>query len=76
MIQATRFNGTKIFINAELIQFVEQTPDTIITLTNNIKILVKEKPEEIVERIKEYRREVNSGKILPKENEEWTWRQS
>ncbi len=39
MIRVTRFNGTKIYLNAELIQSVEGTPDTVITLTNNKRSL-------------------------------------
>lgn len=77
MILATRFNGTQIYINAELIQFVEPTPDTIITLTTNAKILVKEPPELIIERIINYRRSVNRGELTTeKEKERWTWRPS
>ena len=56
MIYLTRTNGTQFYINPELIQTVEQTPDTIITLINSKKILVKDTPQEIAERFIEYRR--------------------
>lgn len=56
MICLTRTNGTQFYINPELIQTVEQTPDTIITLINSKKILVKDTPQEIAERFIEYRR--------------------
>ena len=56
MISVTRTNGSKIYINAELIQTVESTPDTVITLTSNKKLLVKDTAQEIAERIIEYRR--------------------
>ena len=56
MISLTRTNGTQFYINPELIQTVEQTPDTIITLVNNKKIIVKDTPLEIAERFIEYRR--------------------
>ena len=71
MIQVTRFNGTTIYINAELIQVVESTPDTIITLTSGVKMVVSEKAEEVVKRIIDYRKKtlgqaalniVNAGK--------------
>ncbi len=58
MISVTRFNGSKLYINAELIQTVEGTPDTVITLTNKVVIIVKDKPEEVVDRMIAYQREV------------------
>ena len=45
-----------MYINAELIQTVEATPDTIITLAGNKKLVVKDTPQEIAERFIEYRR--------------------
>jgi len=56
VIFLTRPNGTRFYINPELIQTAEGTPDTVITLTNNKKLLVKETPEEIAERFIEFRR--------------------
>ncbi len=60
MIMLTRFNGAKFYLNAELIQSVEGTPDTVVTLTNGIKVLVKEAPELIAERILAYQRLVHN----------------
>ncbi len=56
MIFITRTNGTRLYINPELIQSVESTPDTIITLIDSKKIIVKDTPQEIAERFIEYRR--------------------
>jgi len=56
VIQLTRTNGVQFYLNPELIQTVEKTPDTIITLINNKKIIVKDTPQEIAERFIEYRR--------------------
>lgn len=56
MIFITRTNGLKIYINPELIQTVEATPDTVVTLTNNKKLIIKDTPQEIAERFIEYRR--------------------
>jgi flagellar protein FlbD len=66
MIRVTRLNGTKLYVNAELIQTVEGTPDTVISLINNVKIVVKESPEAIVAEIIEYQRQVHNpiSKIL------------
>ena len=56
VIFITRTNGTKMYINPELIQSVEATPDTVLTLLGNKKLIVKDTPEEIAERFIEYRR--------------------
>jgi len=56
MIQVTRLNDTKLVINADLIEFVEEIPDTIISLTTGKKIMVKENVHEIIERVAQFRR--------------------
>lgn len=58
MIELTRFNGSICFINPDMILFVEPTPDTIITLTNGDKVLVKETPEVVIERFIELKRRI------------------
>ena len=57
MVTLTKLNGTTVVINAELIETLEATPDTIITLTNGKKFLVKEDTNEVARRVVEYRRE-------------------
>ena len=59
MIKVTRLNGKELVINADLIETVEATPDTIITLTTNSKFMVKETPEEIVDKVVEYKRRIS-----------------
>jgi flagellar protein FlbD len=61
MIQLTRLNNSSITINSDLIKFVEQSPDTVITLLNGEKILVREPVQEILERVVEFRRRVLGG---------------
>ncbi len=56
MIALTRINNSKMILNAELIKFIESTPDTMITLTTGDRILVKEPEEEVVRRVVEYGR--------------------
>jgi flagellar protein FlbD len=56
MIKVTRLNDTPLILNADLIEFVEAIPDTIISLTTGRKILVKETTEEIVEKVVEFKR--------------------
>ena len=60
MIPITRLNGSKFYLNAELIQTVEATPDTIITLVNEQKLVVRDPASEVVARVIEYRRQVNT----------------
>jgi flagellar protein FlbD len=60
MILITRFNGTKMYLNADMIQSVEGTPDTVITLTNNTKVLVKETTQGVIEKIIDYQRCVHN----------------
>lgn len=63
MILVTRFNGSEFYINADMIISVEGTPDTVITLTNNSKLVVKEKPDKVIEKIIAYQRIVHNPKI-------------
>ena len=60
MIKLTRLNNAALIINAELIEFVEESPDTLVTLTTGQKIMVKESVDEVVERVIEYRRSIVS----------------
>jgi flagellar protein FlbD len=65
MIVITRTNGTKLYINPELIQSVEATPDTVITLAGNKILIVKDTPREIADRFIEYRRKTLAPIISP-----------
>jgi len=62
MIKVTRFQGKEFYLNSDLIEYIENNPDTVVTLTTGKKIVIMEKPEEIVERIKQFRREINFPK--------------
>lgn len=65
MISLTRINGTQLFLNSDLIEHLEVTPDTVVSLTNGQKFVVLETAEEVVRRMVEFRRSVyqtgNSG---------------
>ncbi len=58
MITVTRLNDQALVINAELIKTVESTPDTLITLINGDRMMVKESMEEIVRKAVEYGRQM------------------
>ena len=58
MIEVTRLNGDSILINPDLIELIEETPDTVITLTNGKKYVVSETGTKITELIITYRRKI------------------
>lgn len=62
MIKLTRLDGEPFLLNAELIKYVEQRPDTFVTLTTGDRIVVAESPEELLDRVLEYRRTI---RMLP-----------
>jgi flagellar protein FlbD len=63
MILVTRLNHKPYYLNADLIRTVEATPDTVITLTDETKILVKESPAEVLKRFIEYQRYVRNPQL-------------
>jgi len=64
MVQLTRLNQETFLLNPDLIEQVEITPTTVITLSNSHKLLVRESAEEVLKRIVEYRRSVKSDLAL------------
>src|SRR5271163_2741338 len=64
MIQLTRLNNHPLVVNSDLIKFVEQAPDTVITLVNGDKIVVRESAQDVLERVVQFRRSVLQGIAL------------
>lgn len=58
MIKLTKINKEEIIINADLIETIQSTPDTVITLTTNKKILVLEEVAEIINKVIKYKLEI------------------
>jgi flagellar protein FlbD len=56
MILLTKINGHQLVLNADMIEYIEETPDTVITLNNNDKVLVKDRMSEIIDKVIRYRR--------------------
>lgn len=56
MINVTRLNDKIFTINSDLIEMMEETPDTVITLTGGNKFVVSEPIEVLIERIVDFRR--------------------
>jgi flagellar protein FlbD len=55
MIKVTKLNGREVVVNADLIEFVEATPDTLVSLTTGRKLMVLEALDEVVRRAISYR---------------------
>ena len=58
MIEVTNINGIKVLVNPDLIELVEETPDTVLTLTTGKKIIVKESRQEIKNLVILYRKDI------------------
>ncbi len=58
MIELTKINDVKFTVNAEIIEFVEETPDTVISLTTGKKIIVKESRQEVTDLVISYKRAI------------------
>jgi flagellar protein FlbD len=58
MVLVTRLNNKEFYVNPDLVAFIEETPDTVITLTDGRKLVVTEKAPLVIERIIEYRKHV------------------
>ena len=61
MIQLTRLNNARLALNSDLIKYVEEAPDTVITLLNGEKLVVRETTRQVIERVLEFRRAILSG---------------
>ncbi|PKM47616.1 MAG: flagellar protein FlbD [Firmicutes bacterium HGW-Firmicutes-8] len=60
MVKLTRMNGLDFTVNAELIEFVEATPDTVLTLTTGKKFVLRDTVDEVVERVIAYRKAIGT----------------
>lgn len=61
MIKVTKLNKKEFYINSELIEFIEETPDTVISMTTGRKLVVEESAEDILNQIIEYKKKVFSA---------------
>ena len=68
MIHVTRLNHSSVVLNSDLIEQIESTPDTVISLTNGERIMVLETPDEIVMKVVSFRQRIwPSGCEVPRE---------
>ncbi|HTW82560.1 MAG TPA: flagellar FlbD family protein [Candidatus Sulfotelmatobacter sp.] len=65
MIALRRLNNQAIMVNPDLIESLEATPDTVVTLTSGNKLLVRDSMEEIREKIIEFKRRIHGPEGAP-----------
>ena len=63
MITVTRLNGSELVVNDDLIEFIERTPETVLSICEGKKITVKESAEEVIKRIINFRRSAGLPEI-------------
>jgi flagellar protein FlbD len=64
MITVTKLNKQNVIVNAELIKFIEETPDTMITLVSGDHFMVRETVEEIVDKAIEYAQRIRAFRVV------------
>lgn len=58
MVELTKMNGTTFLLNSDLIETIEENPDTVITLVNGKKFIVKERRQEVKNLVISYKRDI------------------
>lgn len=61
MIRLTRINHVPLVLNADLIEHIETTPDTVISMTNGQKFVVLESTDDVIRKVIDFRREIATG---------------
>jgi len=64
VLKVNRLNGKEFVVNGELIMYIEETPDTVITLTTGQKIVVQESVDEVINKVIEYKQNIRKIKEL------------
>jgi len=63
MIRVTRLDGKELWVNSDQILTIEATPDTVLLLHGGLHLMVREPPEEVVDRAVAYRRRIAAGPL-------------
>ncbi len=66
LIKVDKISGDEIVINADLIETIKATPDTVVTLTTNKKLLVQNDVDEIIDKVISYQQEISSNLRIEK----------
>jgi flagellar protein FlbD len=64
MISVTRLNGAELVVNDDLIEFIERTPETVLSMNDGKKVTVKESVEEVLGRIVSFRKSVALPEVI------------
>ncbi len=64
MIRVTRLDGSELVVNCDLVETVEQTPDTVVSLVNGHKLVVQDSVEQLVDRVVQYRQRIHLCPLL------------
>jgi len=65
MIRLTRINRVPLVLNADLIEHLEVTPDTVIAMTSGQKFMVMETAEEVIQKVIDFRRSIQGHPLVP-----------
>jgi len=65
MIHLTRINHAPLVLNSDLIEHIETTPDTVISLTNGQKFVVLESTDEVIGKVIDFRRAIHQYRFVP-----------
>ena len=63
MIRLTRINRVPLVLNSDLIEHIEETPDTVIALTSGQKFMVLESPDEVIAKVRDFRRSISAPEV-------------
>jgi flagellar protein FlbD len=63
MIRLTRINRVPLVLNSDLIEHIEETPDTVIALTSGQKFMVLESTDEVIAKVKDFRRSISTPEV-------------
>lgn len=63
MIKVRRLNDKEFVVNSDLILYIEETPDTVITLTTGQKIIVVDTVDDVIGKVVEYKSKINTYEI-------------
>ena len=69
MIRVTRLDGTGVLVNVDQITWIEFNPDTVISLANGEKLLVRDAPDDIVARVQDFKRSVRTPPVRERRGE-------
>ena len=65
MIKVTRLHGETLIVNASLLEFIEATPDTLLSMATGRKVMVRESVDAVIALVRAYQQSIGSPDLLP-----------